>query len=84
MGTTPEGQLIDDVIIPKWANNAQDFLLKMRAAFESDYVSATLSEWIDLTFGFKQTGTSAIAADNVFYYLTYEQNVNFDKAMSKM
>lgn len=33
MGTTPEGQLIDDVIIPKWANNAQDFLLKMRAAF---------------------------------------------------
>lgn len=43
MGSTPEGEIIDDVIIPKWAVNAQDFLLKMRAAFESDYVSAGLS-----------------------------------------
>ena len=33
MGSTPEGQIIDDVIIPKWAANAEDFLLKMRAAF---------------------------------------------------
>lgn len=43
MGSTPEGEIIDDVIIPKWAANAEDFLLKMRAAFESDYVSARLS-----------------------------------------
>lgn len=33
MGSTPEGEVIDDVSIPKWAANAQDFLLKMRAAF---------------------------------------------------
>lgn len=84
MGTTPEGETIDDVILPKWAANAEDFLLRMRAAFESDYVSSHINEWIDLIFGFKQIGTSAITFDNVFYYLTYQENVNFDRPMSRV
>lgn len=33
MGSTPEGEVIDDVILPKWAKNAEDFILKSRAAF---------------------------------------------------
>ena len=84
MGSTPEGELIDDIILPKWANSAEDFLLKMRAGFESDYVSAHLHDWVDLIFGYKQSGLSAITSDNVYYYLTYEQNVNFDRAMPRM
>ena len=56
----------------------------MRAGFESDYVSAHLHDWIDLIFGYKQCGLSAITSDNVYYYLTYEQNVNFDRSMPKM
>lgn len=51
----------------------------MRAALESDYVSSNLNNWIDLIFGYKQTGESAIQADNVFYPLTYEENVNWSK-----
>jgi hypothetical protein len=39
---------------------------------ESDHVSRTLNLWIDLIFGFKQRGPEALAANNVFYYLTYE------------
>jgi len=58
--------------------------MKMRAAFESDYVSSHINEWIDLTFGFKQTGTSAVTFDNVYYYLTYQENVNFDRPMSRV
>lgn len=27
--------------------------------------------WVDLIFGAKQRGAAAVAADNVFYYLTY-------------
>lgn len=44
----------------------------MRASFESDYVSAHINEWIDLMFGYKQSGTSAITFDNLYYYLTYQ------------
>jgi hypothetical protein len=72
MGSTPEGEAIDDVILPKWAKNAEDFLLKSRTAFESDIVSSHLHEWIDLIFGFKQSGTQAITYDNVYYHLTYQ------------
>jgi factor associated with neutral sphingomyelinase activation len=43
MGSTPEGEVIDDVLIPKWAKNAEDFLMKSRVAFESDYVNSHLN-----------------------------------------
>lgn len=84
MGTTPEGESIDDTILPKWAASAEDFLLKMRAAFESDYVSSHINQWIDLIFGFKQNGTPAITYDNLFYHLTYQENVNFERPMSRV
>lgn len=54
----------------------------MRTALESDYVSSHLNQWIDLVFGFKQTGSNAIVADNLFYHMTYEENVKMDRQMS--
>lgn len=56
----------------------------MRGAFESDYVSTHLNEWIDLIFGYKQNGTPAVTFDNVFYHLTYPQHVAFDRPMSRV
>lgn len=53
LGMTSEGEIIDDVVLPLWAKNTHDFIIKMRAALESDYVSANLNSWIDLIFGFK-------------------------------
>jgi factor associated with neutral sphingomyelinase activation len=84
MGSTPEGEPIDDVILPRWAKNAEDYLMKSRVAFESDFVSSHLHDWIDLIFGYKQSGTQAIISDNVFYYLTYQENVNLERVMSRM
>ncbi|XP_053514799.1 neurobeachin-like protein 1 isoform X2 [Artibeus jamaicensis] len=69
---------VNDVILPKWAKSAEDFIYKHRKALESEYVSAHLHEWIDLIFGYKQRGPAAVEALNVFYYCTYEGAVDLD------
>ena len=45
--------MIDDSVLPAWAKDVNDFMIKMRAALESDYVSTNLHKWIDLIFGSK-------------------------------
>lgn len=53
---TSQGRL-DNVILPPWANgNAKTFLNLHRKALECDFVSFNLAKWIDLIFGFKQSG----------------------------
>ncbi|XP_075685908.1 neurobeachin-like protein 1 isoform X3 [Rhinoderma darwinii] len=69
---------VNDVILPKWAKSPEDFISKHRKALESEYVSAHLHEWIDLIFGYKQRGTAAVEALNVFYYCSYEGAVDLD------
>ena len=56
---------MNDVILPPWCFNAYDFIRIHRQALESDYVSQHLCEWIDLVFGYKQTGAAAKEANNV-------------------
>ena len=71
--------MVHHVQLPPWAHNSSaDFIRGMRAALESEYVSAHLHEWIELVFGAKQRGEAAIAADNVFYHLTYEGAIDID------
>uniref|UniRef100_A0A8I3WF73 Neurobeachin like 1 n=1 Tax=Callithrix jacchus TaxID=9483 RepID=A0A8I3WF73_CALJA len=71
-------ELVNDVILPKWAKSAEDFIYKHRKALECEYVSAHLHEWIDLIFGYKQRGPAAVEALNVFYYCSYEGAVDLD------
>jgi len=72
-------QKVNDVQLPPWAkNSAEEFIRLHRLALESDYVSSHLHEWIDLIFGFKQTGQPAIDACNVFMYCAYEKAVDLD------
>ncbi|KAK1266110.1 hypothetical protein QJS04_geneDACA000442 [Acorus gramineus] len=78
-GTTQLGGKLDSVKLPPWADNPIDFVHKHRMALESEHVSAHLHEWIDLIFGYKQRGKEAIAASNVFFYITYEGAVDIDK-----
>jgi factor associated with neutral sphingomyelinase activation len=78
LGMTQNGQRVDDVILPPWANSADDFVAKCRQALECDYVSKQLHHWIDLIFGYKQRGPEAVKADNVFYYLTYEGQIDLE------
>ncbi|KAH7276959.1 hypothetical protein KP509_39G028100 [Ceratopteris richardii] len=77
-GRTQRGNQLGDVQLPPWANCPVDFIRKHRAALESPYVSANLHNWIDLIFGYKQKGSEAVIANNVFFYTTYEGSVDVD------
>uniref|UniRef100_A0A670IJW3 Neutral sphingomyelinase activation associated factor n=1 Tax=Podarcis muralis TaxID=64176 RepID=A0A670IJW3_PODMU len=81
LGKTQGGKIVDNVELPPWASDAEDFLQKSQDALESQYVSEHLHEWIDLVFGYKQKGNEAIAAQNVFHPLTYEGGVDLNSIM---
>ncbi|KAM9500481.1 protein FAN isoform 2-T2 [Clarias gariepinus] len=78
LGRRQGGGRVGDVELPSWATDVEDFLQKMRCALESQYVSEYLHEWINLIFGYKQRGSEAVAAHNVFHPLTYEGGIDCD------
>ncbi|XP_048472141.1 WD repeat- and FYVE domain-containing protein 4 [Rhincodon typus] len=76
-GSMQDGTTLGDVILPPWAKgDAQEFIRLHRMALESDYVSAHLHHWIDLIFGYKQQGSAAVEAINVFHPYFYDDQVD--------
>jgi hypothetical protein len=57
--------------LPPWATNAFSFTELHRYALESPSVRLRLNRWIDLIFGFKQSGPEAIEALNLYHPLSY-------------
>lgn len=73
------GEAIDSIVLPPWAHgDPKIFIQRHREALESEYVSANLHHWIDLIFGFKQQGQTAIDSLNVFHHVSYEGAVDLD------
>ncbi|XP_022782202.1 lysosomal-trafficking regulator-like isoform X2 [Stylophora pistillata] len=71
-GLRQNGQRVMDVEVPQWAKGSTRlFTMIHRQALDSEYVSQNLNQWIDLVFGYKQTGREAIDAINVFHPATY-------------
>jgi hypothetical protein len=77
-GALQDAGPVDHVRLPPWARDAPHFIQVLRQALESEWVSQHLHAWVDLVFGYKQRGPAAVAADNVFYYLTYAGGVDID------
>ena len=75
------GQVVNDVILPLWAKSAEDFIRIHRQALESEYVSEHLPDWIDLIFGYNQSGQNAIKHYNTFHSYCY-QSVMTHEVMS--
>lgn len=67
-GIRQTGDRVSDVILPPWCHgDPRVFVLVHRQALESDYVTQHLANWIDLVFGYKQSGKAAVDAINVFH-----------------
>ncbi|KAK9508246.1 hypothetical protein O3M35_007946 [Rhynocoris fuscipes] len=70
-GLRQNGEPVDNVILPPWASDPRLFILVHRQALESRHVREYLPQWIDLVFGYKQTGKAAVDSINVFHPATY-------------
>jgi hypothetical protein len=79
-GKTQQGERVNDVELPRWCKDHYDFIRIQKEALESEFVSEQLHKWIDLIFGYKQQGAEAESSINSFYYLTYENLVDLEKA----
>ena len=53
-GKKSDGEVIDDVLLPKWSKNNFVFTAVQRLMLESDVASKDLAKWIDMTFGSTQ------------------------------
>ncbi|XP_055527786.1 lysosomal-trafficking regulator [Wyeomyia smithii] len=71
-GVRQSGEPVNHVELPSWSHrSARLFVLIHRQALESDHVRRRLAQWIDLIFGYKQTGPAAVDSINVFHPATY-------------
>ncbi|XP_071834039.1 lysosomal-trafficking regulator-like isoform X3 [Apostichopus japonicus] len=71
-GKKQNGEKVNDVVLPRWArDNPHLFIEIHKQALESPHVSQHLHAWIDLVFGYKQTGHAAVDAISVYHPATY-------------
>ena len=85
LGETQSKIDISNVKLPPWAKGSPyEFVRLHRLALESEYVSQNLHHWVDLIFGYKQRGTEATKAHNIFHYLSYEGSVDLDKITDEL
>ncbi|KII73683.1 WD repeat and FYVE domain-containing protein 3 [Thelohanellus kitauei] len=84
-GAKQSGKVVNDVLLPPWARgDPREFIRLNRMALESEYVSQNIHHWIDLIFGYKQVGQSAVEANNVFHSWFYKGSVNLDNVRDTM
>lgn len=71
-GVRQSGEPVDHVQLPPWARNSSRlFILIHRQALESNITRTNIHRWINLVFGYQQSGQAAIDAMNVFHPATY-------------
>lgn len=67
-GVRQSGEVVDNVELPPWARESPRlFIFIHRQALESDITRKNLHKWIDLVFGWRQSGPPAVESINVFH-----------------
>ena len=60
---------LEDLELPSWTRDAEEFCVWHQTRLESEQVSSQLPAWLDLTFGYKLSGSAAVRNKNVRSYL---------------
>ena len=82
MGCLEDGKKVNDIYVP-CHNNPYEFVQTMRSILESDEVSNTIQNWIDLIFGSKSRGKEAENAKNIFTEESYQETLDITKVQDK-
>ena len=82
MGVLENGKKVHDILTP-CHNNPFEFVLIMRTVLESNEVSNSIQNWIDLIFGSKARGKEAEIANNLFTEASYQENLDIKKVENK-
>ena len=82
LGKLEDGTIVNDVLTPCY-NNPYDFILTMKTVLESETLSKTLQNWVDLIFGYKARGKEADIAHNLFTEASYQENINIQTVENK-
>ena len=82
MGKLENGQVVSDIITP-CDNNPYEFVLNMRTILESDEISNTIQNWVDLIFGSKSRGKEAENVNNLFTEASYQESIDIQKVENK-
>jgi len=82
MGKLENGNEVNDVTTP-CNNNPYDFIMTMKSVLESNKVSYTIQNWIDLIFGYKAKGKDAEKAKNIFKEASYQEDIDINKIEDK-
>ena len=82
MGVLENGQKVSDILTP-CHNNPYEFVLTMKSILESNELSNSIQNWIDLIFGSKAKGKEAENANNLFTEASYQENIDIKKVENK-
>ena len=75
LGELRNGDIINDVNMPKWGLDPYKFIYEQRKILESNIVSNKIAEWINLIFGYQSRGKFAVKKCNVFNPYSYEIDI---------
>ena len=82
LGELEDGTTVNDVLTP-CDNNPYDFVMNMKIALESDRVSDTIQNWVDLIFGYKARGKEAELSNNLFTESSYQESIDIQNIENK-
>ena len=82
MGVLENGEKVNDILTP-CNNNPYEFVKTMKIILESNELSNTIQNWVDLIFGSKAKGKEAETSNNLFSEASYQESIDIKKVENK-